>query len=457
MQSGKIIIFLYTLIAFLVPNNIQAQDSHEEKSRPLVYMFTIDQEIFKPALRIFNNAMDEADSLHADVILLRLNTYGGAVDVADKMRSRLLESKPETIVYIYNNAASAGALISISCDSIYMKNEATIGAATVVDQSGAPATDKYQSYFRGKFRATAEKQGRNPEIAEAMVDQDIAIPGIIDSGKILTFTATEALKYDFCDGIVNNEKEALAMAGYENYELVEYKTSALDKIIGFFSSPMLSGLLLSVIFLGIFFELQTPGIGFPLIAAILAAVLYFVPLWLDGLAENWEILIFVIGIILIMLELFIIPGFGIAGISGIILTFSGLLLSLINNVQFDFSMTGSGDVSQALIILISSLLLTSLGVYYLSSRFFKSPLLGKLIFHDTQQSKEGYDVDLYKGMKLEGKTAIVVTDLHPSGKIELEEERYDAHSAGEFIARGKKVIILKASGTNLLVEEIQDN
>ncbi len=446
---------LFTVIVGFVPFNIQAQSP--ERSKPLVYEFSIEQEIFPPALRIFNQAMDEADSLGADVVLMRLDTYGGAVDVADEMRTRLLETDRKTIVYIINNAASAGALISIACDSIYMKPEATIGAATVVTQSGEKAPDKYQSYFRGKFRATAEKKGRDPNIAEAMVDEDISIPGVIDSGKILTFTAQEALQYDFCDGIVNNEEEALRMAGYEDYELVEYRPSTLDRIIGFFTHPMVSGILLTVIFFGIFFELQTPGVGFPLIAASIAAALYFVPLWLDGLAENWEILLFIIGLVFIVLELFVIPGFGITGISGIFLVFAGLVLSLLNNIRFDFTFTGIEELSRALMVVIGALLFTALGVYYLSRKVFTSPILGALVFKDTHQSREGYDVDQFKGIPLEGKTGRAVTDLRPAGKVEIEDERYDAFTSGEYISKGSPIIVRKAKGTNLLVEKLPES
>lgn len=452
---------LCTLLLLFVCCSIQlhglpgANDSLTKDTSALVYTFTIEEGIFEPALRLFDKAMDEAEALDADLILLQLDTYGGAVDVADKIRTRLLNTDIPTAVYIINNAASAGALISVACDSIYMTREATIGAAVVVEQSGGAAGEKYQSYFREKFRATAEAKGRNPDIAEAMVNPDVAIDGVIDSGKILTLTASEAIAIDYCDKIVTTKEEALAHMGYNEYTLVAHTPSSLDEIIRFFTQPAVSGILLTVIFFGIFFELQSPGIGFPLVAAITAAVFYFTPLYLDGLAENWEILMFLVGLILIAVELFVIPGFGIAGISGIVLILGGLILSLVQNVQFDFTYTDTGDFGRSVLIVTGSMLTTIVLLVLLGRNFATSPLTRMLVFTDATRKDEGYTTDSFQGQPdLPGQIGTAITPLHPSGTVDINGERYDAFTQGEYIEAGKSIRVLEAKGFSLKVKEI---
>ena len=240
------------------------------------------------------------------------------------------------------DAASAGALISIACDSIYMAPGASIGAATVVNGTdGAAAPDKYQSYMRSMMRSTAEATGRNPQIAEAMVDEKLVVPGLSDDQSVITFSVSEAIQNGFCEGEFSSQKAILEAQNLKSAQVIAYEEKTVDTIISFFLNPAVSGILILLIIGGIYFEVRTPGIGFPFAAAFIAAMLYFVPYYLNGLADNWEVAVFIIGLILIGLEVFVIPGFGIAGVSGIILTFIGLLLVMLNNNIFDFSFPSS--------------------------------------------------------------------------------------------------------------------
>src|SRR5690606_20750964 len=165
-------------------------------------------------------------------------------------------------------------------------------------------------------------------------DPSVYIEGIIDTGKVLTFTSSEAMQNGYCDGLAENVQEVLQQAGIEDYELVEYVPGRIEKIIGFLVHPVVSGLLIMAIIGGIYFEMQTPGIGFPLAVAVIAAFSYFAPLYLEGLADNWEIIVFIAGVVLIGLEIFVVPGFGFVGITGIAFVFGSLILSLLNNVEF---------------------------------------------------------------------------------------------------------------------------
>ena len=412
---------------------------------------------------------EEARKANANIIIIEMNTYGGEVSFADSIRTKILNSDIPVIVFIDNNAASAGALISRACDKIYMSQAATIGAASVVDQTGQKLPDKYQSYMRATMRATAEAHGkdtvvtgndtvvkwkRDPLIAEAMVDERTVVPNVADSGKILTFTTQEALKYGYCDGTAENIREIIKKeSGNQPYELVKFKPTTWDNIKGVLMSPILQGILIMLIIGGIYFELQSPGIGFALGVAITAAVLYFAPLYIDGLAANWEIILFIIGLILIAFEIFVIPGFGISGISGIALVVTGLILSLLNNVNFDFEPVHPGDTGKAILTVIGGLTLGFGLILYLSSKIGSKGLFRKLALETTLENKEGYVGVSLEADNLVGKTGVASTVLRPSGKVKVDGKVYDAVSVnGEFIEKGIQVIIVRYETGQVYVE-----
>ena len=468
MKSG----FLLTIIlVFSAVTAVFAQDTLPREKKELVYKLNIKQNIMPGTWRQTRQAFAEADSLKADLILIHMNTYGGTVLDADSIRTKILNSPIPVYVFIDNNAASAGALISIACDSIYMRKGASMGAATVVNQTGQQMPDKYQSYMRSIMRATAEAHGgdtiisgqdttfrwfRDPKIAEAMVDDRVYIPGIIDTGKVLTFTPSEAIQYGFCEGIAESVPEVLEKAGWENYELVEYKPSTLEKIIGFLVNPVVSGILIMVILGGIYFEMQTPGVGFPLAIAIVAAFGYFAPLYLEGLAEHWEILLFIVGIILIAIEIFVLPGFGIAGILGIIFSFTGLVLSLINNVNFDFEGVDPAKITTALTTVVVGLFAGFLLSIALSRKLFSAEhgVFRNLSLHEVQEKEKGFvGVDTHiKTMK--GKTGTAYTVLRPSGKVLIDGKIYDAVANLGMIDKGEPVVVVKDEAAQLYVEKV---
>jgi membrane-bound serine protease (ClpP class) len=455
------------LLAFLILSVVL---SAQEKKEKLVYKLNIKQEITKATWRQTQQAFDAADSLGADVFLIHMNTYGGTVLDADSIRTKILQSPIPVYVFIDNNAASAGALISIACDSIYMRPGGSIGAATVVNQTGAAMPDKYQSYMRSTMRATAEAQGkdtiitgndtiykwrRDPQIAEAMVDPSVFIAGIIDTGKVLTFTPTEAIENGYCEGIAENIPEVLKKVGIEEYKIVEYEPTWIERIIGFLVHPVISGLLIMAIIGGIYFEMQSPGIGFPLGVAILAAIAYFAPLYLEGLAEHWEILVFIIGLILVAVEIFIIPGFGVAGISGIALMFISLVLSLINNVNFDFEGVEVGSVGVAVTTVIIGVFGGFIISLYLGNRLFSANTgwFRNMSLKSVQNINEGF-VCIETGMfALKGKTGISKTVLRPGGKIFVEGEVFDAVANSGFIDKDVNIIVTKVEATQLYVDK----
>ncbi len=418
-----------------------------------IYMFDIKENIAPPVWRTTKNAIEEAHEQNADIILVHMNTYGGLVDAADSIRTKILGSDIPVWVFIDNNAASAGALIAIACDSIFMDPVASIGAATVVDQEGKPVPDKYQSYMRSWMRATAEANGRDPDIAQAMVDPDIYIPGVVDSGKVLTLTTSEAIEFGFCDGRAENIKEIFQQAGIEDYQIIKQELTATDRIIGFLINPFISGILIMIIIGGIYFELQSPGVGFPLLASIIAALLYFAPLYIEGLANNWEIILFIAGVALVAIEIFAIPGFGVAGVSGIVLIVIGLTLSMVGNVGFDFSNVNFIQIITAFFIVIISIFFSLILSFYISKKLFTTNIFGHLALDTVQDKDDGYTSADEEYAKMPGTTGVAFTVLRPAGKVKIGKDIYDATAISGFIDKDDKIEVVNYQTGQLIVRK----
>lgn len=445
MKKIKFVLaFVLLCFVYLLP----AQNSKES----VVYYFTIDENIAKPAQRKTEMAVKAATEMKADWLLLRLNTFGGELDAADKIRTALMEAPMPVLVFIDNNAASAGALISIACDSIYMASGASIGAASVVNQNGEIMPDKYQSYMRSLMRATAERNGRNPMIAQAMVDPDVEVKNVSEKGKVLTMTTKEAIANHFCEGEANTKEEVLKSAGIHHYKLEEQKMSWIDKIINFLINPVVSGLLIALIIGGIYFELQSPGIGFPLIIAVSAALLYFAPHYLEGLAANWEILIFIVGLILLAVELFVIPGFGVCGISGIVLMVVSLVLSMVFNIGFDFQFTTPTIVMTKFFLVLTACIVGFFFSLWLGKKLLTTETrYGSLSLKTKLDTQEGFVAQDMGMANLIGQKAITLTFMRPSGKIEVNGEILDATSDLGVIDKGETVRITKFENAQLIV------
>ncbi|MDQ3191902.1 MAG: S49 family peptidase [Bacteroidota bacterium] len=443
------------LILFSCFGKLIAQDTiAKAPGEKLIYRFEIKDQIAPPVQRLTLNALREAHEMKADLIFIEMNTYGGLVDAADSIRTAILNSKIPVYVLIQNNAASAGALIAIACDSIYMQPGSTIGAATVVDQTGQQVPDKYQSYMRKKMRSTAEITGRDPDIAEAMVDPDIYIPNVSDSGKVVTFTTSEAIKHGFCEAQLSSMQEVFERVGITEYKVIDHELTFTEQIISLLINPFISGILIMLIIGGIYFELQTPGIGFPLITAIIAATLYFAPLYLEGLASNFEIVLFILGLILIGVEIFVLPGFGVAGISGIALVLAGLTLSLVYNDGFDFTFVEPEKFLRAfLTVTISAVVAVFISIYF-GAKLIYSSAFQRIILHSSQETSSGYSSASAYGHTLIGKTGTALTMLRPSGKIEVDGETYDATALTGSIEKDADIKVLKYESAQLVVKKL---
>lgn len=437
-------------------------------SEKVFFRIRLDADIDRAAERLVTKGLERAREAGADYIILDLDTYGGAVDAADSIRSAILQCPIPVVAFINLQAASAGALISIACDSIYMKPGSSIGAATVVDQTGKVMPDKYQSFMRGMMRSTAEVTGRNPELAEAMVD----------TADVLSMTPEEAVKAGFCEGICSSPDEVAAMvlqagssaAGggtgtgegsefgmhYPGYRIENLQLTWIEKLVQILLNPILQSIFLMMIIGGIYVEIRTPGIGLPLVTAVVGALLYFSPLYAENLAQNWEILLFVIGLILIGLEIFVIPGFSVTGITGIIAVVVALAFAMVDN-ELLFKGDGTIDLTPVLMpvgIVIISAFVGLTGGVLLVRRLYSTRPFDYIALRKSLDEKDGYVgvTQVNGGMK--GREAKVFADMMPSGKVICDGRIYEATMTYGFAVRGETVRVVRTEQGRLYCEKI---
>lgn len=431
---------------------VENDDDFDVRSEPgAIYLIHVEGLIDNGLHKYIQRGINLAERNEASGIILYIDTFGGLVDAADKIRKNLLDTDLTVVAFIDKNAASAGALISIASDSIFMSPGASIGAATVVDGGGQYASEKMQSYMRGLMRATAEAKNRDPRIAEAMVDETLEIEGIIEVGKLLTLSAEEAVRIGLADQKLRTLTDVLRHMDWEDKELVDLKEHWAESVLRFLSNPVISSLLMLMMLGGLYFELQSPGIGFPGIVAGIGTMLFFAPLYIMGLAQSWEIVLFFIGVVLIVVEVFVIPGFGVSGLLGISLVIFSLATSLIGNVGLSFPQLN--QISQAIWTMAITLLLgiglvASLIRYMPENKFFS-----KLILADSTDREHGYTSSDSKD-DLIGREGVAMTSLRPAGTVLIDEKRIDVVSVGDFVEKGARVKVIDTSSSRVMVERL---
>ncbi len=285
-----------------------------------------------------------------------------------------------------------------------------------------------------------------------MVDASLYVEGISDTGKVLTFTANEAMLHNYCEGLAEDVAEIIEEhLGYQEYRVVTFKPNAGINMKGFLMNPIFQGILIMLIIGGLYFELQSPGIGFPLAIAVLAAILYLAPLYVDGLAQNWEIILAVVGLILVAIEVFVIPGFGVAGISGIILVIVGLSLSMVDNFSFDLKDVDFSNLVTAFATVTISMLLGLGASIFLTARLWGKGPFDKLALTSEQTLTEGFVGVPPETVLQVGKQGKAQTVLRPSGKVLIENKLFDAVSTEGFIEKGASIEVLKYETGQLYV------
>jgi membrane-bound serine protease (ClpP class) len=420
-------------------------------SLSVVYRIRLDSDIDKSAQRLVTLGLEKADKAGADYVMIDLDTYGGAVDAADSIRSAILRYDKPVVAYVNMQAASAGALISIACDSIYMKTGSSIGAATVVDQSGNVMPDKYQSFMRGMMRSTAQATGRDPKIAESMTD----------TANVLSMTPSEAAAVGYCEGIYETVDEvAHAVTGGNDFVIrsIEDDMTWLDKLIQFLLNPLLQSIFMMMIIGGIFVEIRTPGIGLPLVTAIVGALLYFAPGYIGHLVSYWEVLLFVVGLLLIALEIFVIPGFGVAGISGIVAVVVSLAFAMVDNIEL-FNWDGTLNLQpiiQPVGIVVLSATVAIFGSVWLVRRLYSTRSFDHIALRQEMKAEEGF-TGVVSGLEnLVGEPVVVFTDMRPGGKVKTTDGRIIEATMkfGGFAVKGETLKVVSAEQGRVYCEKL---
>ena len=417
-----------------------------------VYLAEITGEIDPRMAPYISRVVSDAENNGAEAIIFRINTFGGRVDAATQIKDAIIGSRLLTIAFINNRAISAGALIALSCRKICMVPGSSIGAATVVDQNGQKQSEKYQSFMRSEMRSTAERNGRRTDIVQGMVDENIIVPGINEHNQLITLTSDEAKKYGIADTLVYNLNDCLSAFELKDAQVISVSSNWAEDLVGFLNQPLISSILIILGLVGIFAEIKSPGFGFPVIIGIISLLLFFGSSYILQLASVINIVLFIIGIILLLLEIFVIPGFAITGVIGIILIIGSIFLSLIgNNLPF----WDSGAVSRAAIQLSVSLLFAFILIYVLARFLPKSSAFSRLVLSNEEKADQGF-VSYPSIKELVGMEGIALTTLRPAGSAEFNGQRYDVVADWEYIPKGNKVKVIRVEGIKVVVKELKD-
>lgn len=417
-----------------------------------VFLAEITGEIDPRMAPYISRVVTEAENDGAEAIIFRINTFGGRVDAATQIKDAILGSRLLTIAFINNRAISAGSLIALSCRKICMVPGSSIGAATVVDQSGQKQSEKYQSFMRSEMRSTAERNGRRTDIVQGMVDENILVPGINDNNRLITLTADEAIKYGIADSLVNSINGCLSAFGLKDAQVIKVSSNWAEDLVGFLNQPLISSILIMLGLVGIFAEIKSPGFGFPVIIGIISLLLFFGSSYILQLASIINILLFIIGVILLLLEIFVIPGFAITGVIGIILIIGSIFLSLLGT---NLPYWDSISVSRAVIQLSVSLLFAFILIYLLAKILPKSSAFSRLVLSNEEKADQGFVS--YPSMKeLIGLEGIALTTLRPAGSAEFNGQKYDVVADWEYIPKGNKVKVIRVEGIKVVVKELKD-
>jgi membrane-bound serine protease (ClpP class) len=432
----RAILFLF----FLFTLSLYAQDK--------IYYANIEGDIDLGLAPYVKRVVNEAEQEKAAAIIFRINTFGGRVDAATQIKDAILDSKILTIAFIDKRAISAGALIALSCEIIVMVPGASMGASTVVDQTGQKQSEKYQSYMRSEMRATAEKNGRRTDIAQGMVDETIVVPDMQDdSTKLVTLTSEEALKYDMTDTVLTTIDEIKNNFGFSQADLVSLDSNWAEDFVRFLNNPIISSLLIMLGLIGLYTEIKTPGWGLAGTVGLICLALFFGAGYILELASIIEILLFFVGVALLIVEIFVVPGFGIFGILGIIFMVLGLFLGLLS----DFDLIDWSMISLAIIQLGLTFFVTAVAILILLKYLPKTEMWNKLILKEQVAAKSGYAAKP-AFEHLVGSEGIAFTDLRPSGTAVINGNRIDVVTEGDFIKNGSSVIVKSVEGSKIVVD-----
>jgi membrane-bound serine protease (ClpP class) len=390
-------------------------------------------------------SLREAEAAAAVAVILDIDTPGGRIDAAERIVDAVSDVTVPVYAYVNRRAFSAGAMIALSSREIHMRPGAVLGAATPVGETGEKAPEKIVSAMRSTMRGLAEVRGLDPQVAEAMVDEDIAIAGVTEAGKLLTLTTAEAVQLGYARA-VDDWDTLMRSIGASGAPVHELEVNWAERLVRFLTHPVVAPLLLSLGFLGVIIELRAPGLGLPGAVGVLALALFFGSHLLIGLAGLEAVLLFAAGVVLIGIEVFVVPGVGLVGFLGAGSVLAGLYMSLIGSTPT------TADFARGAGILSTSILAVLLGSWVLLRRFPASRRLGRSgVFLNQQATRSTGYTSSARRPDLVGREGIAVTDLRPSGTGLFGEERIDVVSESQWVERGSPIRIIASEGYRQVV------
>jgi len=390
----------------------------------------------------------EATEAGASVVILDIETPGGRVDAAERIADAISDSPVPVYAFVNRRAISAGALISLAAHEIFMRPGATLGASTPVDGTGEKAPEKIVSVMRSSMRSLAEARGLDPAIAEAMVDEDIEIAGVVEAGKLLTLSYRDAEALGYAT-LVEDWPALLEVLGVQENEVRELQVNWAERTVRFLSHPLVAPFLLSLGFLGLLVEIKTPGFGIAGAAGVLSLALFFGSHLIIGLAGAEGILLFAVGLVLVLAEVFILPGLGIFGIVGAIAMLGGLYWSLLGGLPV------AADYGRASFVLGASIVLVLVSSWAIVRRLPSNRRLTRLgIFLGTATDRDTGYTSAVRRSELTGRIGTAATDLRPAGTGLFGDERVDVVSDSEWIEAGTPIRILTSEGYRHVVRRV---
>lgn len=408
--------------------------AYSQQQRGNVYVIPIKGEINEVTYQFLKGTIDKISTKDPAAIIFEIDTYGGQIDQAEKIKNLIYSIDIPTISFVNNKAESAGVLITISSEKVVMAESSTIGSAETI-----PNTEKVMSMWVSFLKDMAELRNRDPKIVTAMADKDVEIEGIKEKGKLLNINAREANKFGIADYISNSYEDMLEHFNINYSDVVKVEEGKGIKVAKFVTNPYVSTLLLTLGFVGMVIEIFTPGFGIGGIISLIGFGMFFGGNIMAGNSQWTSLVLFVIGLILLVIE-GMVPGFGLPGISGIILIIAGIILAM-------DSFTG------AIISLSVAIIVTTVISIVLIKYGYKSPLIGKAVLSKSQRNEDGY-VSANPKAEFLNKEGIAITELRPTGIVDVDNHRIDALSEGNYIDKGSKIKVVKVEGSKIIVRRM---
>ncbi|HJR16369.1 MAG TPA: NfeD family protein [Gemmatimonadales bacterium] len=416
---------------------------------PLVYRIPVTGVVENGLAPYVSRSLREAEAAEAVAAFLDIDTPGGRIDAAERIADAVRGARIPVYGFVNPRAYSAGALIAISTNGIYMRPGAVIGAATPVDGQGTKASEKMVSAMRAEFRSMAEQRGLDPKLAEAMVDENIEIPGVVRKGQLLTLSTNEAVKLKFAKAQVSDEAALLRAIGYPGARVFTTEPNWAEGVVRFLTNPLVAPLLLSLGVLGLVFEVKTGAFGLGGILSLASLGLFFGSSVILGLAGWEEVLLLGLGAIAIAVEIFVLPGFGVAGVLGTVAVVAAMVLAMMG------AQPSSGDVAQALAVLGASLVITIAVIFAWLRHLPNSGRFRGLLLQGAVNKSQGFVSAPSRG-DLVGRDGVAVTDLRPSGTARVGEERIDVVTEGEYLSQGSRIQVVQSDGYRHVVRAVQE-